>query len=183
MAAPSSSPDHRPGPDMAWIDGGTFLMGSDDHYPEEAPAHQVTVDGFWIDRHAVTNAEYARFVRNTGHLTVAERPADAGDYPGARPELLVPASTVFRNPGHRVDLSNPYQWWTYVPGADWRHPQGPASSMRKVWGCASAATAASPSPTTTRVLCPGGSPAAPSSGWPSTSAASRRSTWNARPRR
>jgi formylglycine-generating enzyme len=128
---PSSSPDRRPGPDMVWIDGGTFLMGSDDHYPEEAPAHQVTVDGFWIDRHAVTNAEYARFVRNTGHPTVAERPPDPADYPGARPELLVPASTVFHNPGHRVDLTNPYDWWTYVPGADWRHPQGPGSSIRK----------------------------------------------------
>jgi formylglycine-generating enzyme required for sulfatase activity len=106
-------------------------MGSDDHYPEEAPAHQVTVDGFWIDRHAVTNAEYARFVRKAGHLTLAERPADPADYPGARPELLVPASTVFRNPGHRVDLGDPYDWWTDVPGADWRHPQGPASSARK----------------------------------------------------
>ena len=120
----------QPGPDMVWVPGGTFLMGSDDHYPEEAPAHQVTVDGFWIDRHAVTNAEFARFVRATGHLTVAERAPDPADYPGARPELLVPASTVFRNPGHPVDLGNPYNWWTYVPGADWRHPQGPASSIR-----------------------------------------------------
>jgi len=81
----------QPGPDMVWIPGGTFLMGSDDHYPEEAPAHQVTVDGFWIDRHTVTNAEFARFVRATGHLTVAERAPDPADYPGARPELLVPA--------------------------------------------------------------------------------------------
>jgi formylglycine-generating enzyme required for sulfatase activity len=106
-------------------------MGSDDHYPEEAPAHKVSVDGFWIDRHTVTNAEFARFVRKTGHVTVAERAPDPADYPGARPELLVPASTVFRNPGRPVDLGNHYNWWTYVPGADWRHPQGPASSIRK----------------------------------------------------
>jgi formylglycine-generating enzyme len=125
------APDPRPGPDMVRVPGGTFLMGSDHHYPEEAPAHEVTVDGFWIDRHTVTNAEFARFVRKTGHVTVAERPADPADYPGARPELLVPASTVFQSPGHPVDLSNHYNWWTYVAGADWRHPQGPGSSIRK----------------------------------------------------
>jgi formylglycine-generating enzyme len=121
----------QPGPDMVRVPGGTFLMGSDHHYPEEAPAREVTVDGFWIDRHTVTNAEFARFVRATGHVTVAERAPDPADYPGARPELLVPASTVFRNPGHPVDLGDHYNWWTYVPGADWRHPQGPASSTRK----------------------------------------------------
>jgi formylglycine-generating enzyme len=91
----------------------------------------VTVDGFWIDRHTVTNAEFARFVGKTGHRTLAERPADAADYPGARPELLVPSSTVFRAPALPVDLGDHYNWWTYVPGADWRHPQGPASSIRK----------------------------------------------------
>jgi len=116
--------------EMAWIPGGTFMMGSDDHYPEEAPAHKVTVDGFWIDQHPVTNAEFARFVHKTRHVTVAEQPADPAAYPGARPELLVPASTVFRQPPHRVDLGNHYNWWTYVPGADWRHPQGPGSSIR-----------------------------------------------------
>ena len=129
MTTPSS--DRQPGPDMVWIPGATFLMGSDHHYPEEAPAHKVTVDGFWIDRYTVTNAEFARFVRKTGHVTVAERAPDPADYPGAKPELLVPASTVFRAPGRRVDLTNPYNWWTYVPGADWRHPQGPGSSIRK----------------------------------------------------
>jgi Sulfatase-modifying factor enzyme 1 len=100
-------------------------------YPKEAPAHEVTVDGFRIHGHAVTNDEFARFVRKTGHVTVAEQAPDPADYPGARPELLVPASTVFQSPGHRVDLSNHYHWWTYVPGADWRHPQGPGSSIRK----------------------------------------------------
>jgi sulfatase modifying factor 1 len=126
MTASSSAPA-----DMVWIPGGSFLMGSDRHYPEEAPVHQVTVDGFWIDRYTVTNREFARFVAKTGHVTVAEQAPDPADYPGAKPELLVPASTVFRNPGHRVDLRNPYHWWTYVPGADWRHPQGPGSSIRK----------------------------------------------------
>ena len=116
---------------MVWIPGGTFRMGSDEHYPEEAPARRVTVDGFWIDRHAVTNREFERFVRKTGYVTVAERTPDPADYPGAKPELLIPASTVFRKPPHRVDLSNHFNWWSYVPGADWRHPQGPGSSIKK----------------------------------------------------
>ena len=116
---------------MVWIPGGTFSMGSDEAYPEEAPAHPVTVDGFWIDRHTVTNQEFARFVRATGHVTLAERAPDPADYPGAKPELLVAASSVFVQPDHRVDLANPYNWWTWVPGADWRHPQGPGSSVKK----------------------------------------------------
>ncbi len=115
---------------MVWIPGGTFRMGSDHHYPEEAPAHDVRVDGFWIDRNPVTNAEFARFVAETGHRTVAEIAPNAADYPGARPELLVPASTVFRKPSGPVDLRNIYNWWTYVPGADWRHPQGPGSDIQ-----------------------------------------------------
>ncbi|MGH7466691.1 MAG: formylglycine-generating enzyme family protein [Longimicrobiales bacterium] len=113
---------------MVAIAGGTFLRGSDRHYREEAPTHAVMVDGFWIDRCTVTNAEFARFVEATGYITVAERVPSAEDYPGALPELLVPASVVFRKPDHRVDLRNPYSWWRYVPGADWRHPQGPDSS-------------------------------------------------------
>jgi sulfatase modifying factor 1 len=117
--------------DMVWIPGGTFRMGSDHHYPEEAPAHPVTVGGFWIDPHPVTNAEFARFVRATRHVTVAERPADPARYPDARPELLAPASSVFRSPDHPVPLTDPYQWWTYVPGADWRHPDGPGSSIKR----------------------------------------------------
>ena len=129
--AQSTRPDSQPVPDMVWIPGGTFLMGSDHHYPEEAPAHQASVDGFWIDRYTVTNADFARFVHKTGHRTVAERAADPADYPGAKPEMLVPASTVFRQPPHRVDLRNHYNWWTYVPGANWRCPQGPGSSIRK----------------------------------------------------
>src|SRR5439155_17093986 len=115
--------------DMVWVPGGTFLMGSDRHYAEEAPAHRVRVDGFWIGRHPVTNHEFGRFVEATGHVTLAERAPDPSDYPGADPSLLVPASTVFRKPHYRVDLRDPYGWWVYLPGADWRHPQGPASSI------------------------------------------------------
>jgi sulfatase modifying factor 1 len=126
-----AAPDTRPGPDMAWIPGGTFLMGSDAHYSEEAPARQVTVGGFWIDRHAVTNREFERFIRKTGYVTVAERTPDPAAYPGAKQEMLIPASTVFRKPAHRVDLRNHYNWWSYVPGANWRHPQGPGSSIKK----------------------------------------------------
>jgi len=115
---------------MVWIPGGTFLMGSDSHYPEEAPAHPVAAGGFWIDPRPVTNGEFGRFVHKTGHVTVAERAPDAADYPGARPELLAPFSSVFVPPRHRVSLADPYNWWKPVPGANWRHPQGPGSSIR-----------------------------------------------------
>ena len=80
---PSARPGSPPAPGMLWVPGGSFLMGSDQHYPEEAPAHQVTVDRFWIDRHTVSNAEFARFVRKTGHVTLAEQPPDPADYPDA----------------------------------------------------------------------------------------------------
>src|SRR3954453_2005602 len=107
----------RPPLGMAWIPGGTFLMGSDHHYPEEAPAHHVSGDGSWIDQNTVTNRQFARFVAKTGHVTVAEPTPNPADYPGADPELLVPPPTVFRPPAHRVDLRNHYQWWIYVLGA------------------------------------------------------------------
>ena len=114
---------------MVRLPGGTFLMGSDRHYPEEAPAHRVRVDGFSIDATAVTNAMFARFVDATGHVTLAERPANPDDYPGARPELLLPSSVVFQRQPGPVDLRNPFNWWKYVAGADWRHPRGPGSSI------------------------------------------------------
>ncbi|MGH2713940.1 MAG: formylglycine-generating enzyme family protein [Thermoleophilaceae bacterium] len=117
---------------MAWIEGGTFLMGSDDGYPEEAPAHAASAGGFWIDRHPVTNRDFNRFVQETGHVTLAERPADPSDYPDADPALLVPSSSVFVRPGRRVRLDDAYQWWVYVAGADWRHPQGPETSAKKL---------------------------------------------------
>jgi formylglycine-generating enzyme len=114
---------------MVWISGGSFLMGSDDHYPEEAPAHHVTVSGFWMDTRPVTNAEFARFVEATGYVTMAERPPDPAMYPGARQEMLIAGSVVFRAPLFPVDMSNHHNWWTWVTGADWRHPEGPESSI------------------------------------------------------
>ncbi len=114
---------------MVRIPGGAFLMGSDHHYPEEAPAHKVAVDGFWIDTHCVTNAQFRRFVEATGHVTLAEKPADPADYPGADPAMLAPSSVVFVQPRGPVDLRNHYNWWNYVGGADWRHPLGPDSSI------------------------------------------------------
>ncbi len=116
-------------PGMVWVPGGEFTMGSDHHYAEEAPAHRVAVDGFWIDRSPVTNEQWSSFVEATGHLTFAETTPAADDYPGARPDLLVPASMVFTPPSRPVSLDDHYQWWSYVPGADWRHPQGPQSSL------------------------------------------------------
>ncbi len=115
---------------MVWIPGGAFLMGSDHHYPEEAPAHKVEVEGFWMDVHTVTNREFARFVEATGYVTLAERPVNPEDYPGALPDMLEPASVVFSKPRHRVALGNVYNWWTYVKGANWRHPRGPSSSIK-----------------------------------------------------
>ena len=129
----SPPPGKPPAEGMVWIPGGTFLMGSDRHYPEEAPAHKVTVNGFWMDRYAVTNAEFRRFVDATRYVTLAERPANAADYPGAKPELLEPAAVVFRKTAGPVDLRDPHNWWTYVRGADWRHPQGPGSSLQGLW--------------------------------------------------
>ena len=131
-APPAGTPDAPKVDGMVWIPGGTFLMGSDKHYPEEAPAHNVSVRGFWMDRHTVTNADFKRFVEATGHKTLAERPANPEDYPGAKPEMLAPSSVMFKKAKGPVDLRNYYNWWVYVPGADWRHPRGPASNIRKL---------------------------------------------------
>jgi formylglycine-generating enzyme required for sulfatase activity len=113
---------------MAWIPGGAFQMGSNDFYTEEAPVHTVTVDGFWMDEHTVTVAEFRRFVRDTGHVTVAERPLDPASYPEADPSLLVPGSLVFHKTRGPVDLNDVHHWWRYVPGASWLHPEGPGSN-------------------------------------------------------
>lgn len=115
---------------MVWIPGGVFLMGSDQHYPEEAPAHRVEVEGFWIDRTPVTNAQFLKFVKATGYRTVAECPADPALYPAASPERLLPASIVFVPPPAAVQQANHYSWWQYIAAADWRHPEGPGSSIR-----------------------------------------------------
>ena len=128
--AASAAPGSPPAENMAWIPGGTFAMGSDKHYPEEAPAHKVTVGGFWMSRHTVTNAEFEKFVAATGHVTLAERPANAADYPGAKPEMLAPSSVLFKKAQGPVDLRNPYNWWTYVQGANWKHPRGPGTHVK-----------------------------------------------------
>jgi formylglycine-generating enzyme len=114
---------------MVRIPGGTFRMGSDNHYPEEAPVHRVTVDGFWIDRTPVTNRQFRAFVKATGHTTYAEIPPDPKDYPGALPEMLYAGSLVFVAPPAVVDLRDWSQWWTFMKGADWRHPYGPRSNI------------------------------------------------------
>jgi formylglycine-generating enzyme required for sulfatase activity len=127
QTAPSESSRHT---DMVWIPGGTFRMGSDKHYAEEAPVHRVTVDGFWIDRTPVTNRQFREFVRTTGHVTFAEIVPDAKDYPGALPHMLRAGSLVFNPPKHAVvDMRDWSQWWTFKFGADWRRPYGPRSTL------------------------------------------------------
>ena len=123
-------PGRPPAAGMVWIPGGSFVMGSDHHYPEEAPAQRVEVAGFWIDRAPVTNAQFLRFVKATGYRTVAERPADPELYPGAQPEQLQPASIVFLPPSGPMLQADHYRWWQYIAGADWRHPEGPGSSIK-----------------------------------------------------
>jgi sulfatase modifying factor 1 len=137
---------------MAWIPGGTFWMGGpepseearrhkhehpDDPvctglltgFPDAQPVHFIEVDGFWMDATEVTNAEFARFIKETGYVTVAERAPTAEQYPGARPEMLFTGSVVFTPPRDPVSLDNYMQWWSYVKGASWRHPEGPKSSL------------------------------------------------------
>ncbi|MFL7904545.1 formylglycine-generating enzyme family protein [Azospirillum argentinense] len=121
--------DHLQDQGMVWIPGGTFRMGSDRHYREESPTHRVAVDGFWMDAVAVTNEQFRRFVAATGYVTVAERPLDPADYPGALPGMLQPGALVFHKASRPVDLRNLANWWSYVPGASWRNPEGPGSGI------------------------------------------------------
>jgi sulfatase modifying factor 1 len=114
---------------VSWVPGATFWMGSDAHYPEERPAHRVAVDGFWMDRHPVTNEQFAAFVAATGHVTTAEQPPDPAHYPGALPEMLYAGSLVFLAPSGPVDRRHVGHWWCFLRGADWRHPEGPGSSI------------------------------------------------------
>jgi formylglycine-generating enzyme len=114
---------------MIRVPGGAFAMGSADFYPEEAPVRTVEVDGFWIDQHPVTVAEFRRFARATGYVTVAERPLDPAQYPEADPDLLRPGSLVFYPTRGPVPLTDVSRWWRYTPGADWRHPRGPGSTL------------------------------------------------------
>lgn len=113
---------------MIWIAGGRFLMGSNEFYPEEQPAHHSSVAGFWIDPCPVTTADFRRFVAVTGYVTVAERLLDPVCFTGADPTLLVPGSLVFRRPRRPVPLHDYRAWWAYVPGASWQHPEGPDST-------------------------------------------------------
>jgi formylglycine-generating enzyme len=118
-------------PKMLWIIGGSFLMGSDDPaFMDAQPLHEVNVKGFWMDEHEVTNADFARFVKATGYITVAERPLDPKDYPTVPKENLVIGSPVFAPPENEVSLDDPGQWWRYVTGANWYHPIGPSSSVK-----------------------------------------------------
>ncbi len=114
---------------MIFLAGGTFRMGSDKHYPEEAPVHRVTVDDFFIDRTPVTNREFRKFVNATGHITFAEIKPRAEDYPGALPHMLKAGSLVFTPPKHPVDLKDWGQWWNFKFGANWRRPYGPRTSI------------------------------------------------------
>jgi formylglycine-generating enzyme required for sulfatase activity len=143
-AAPAGEPPaaEAPGqapPGMVWVPGGAFLMGDDGEFalPTEQPVHQVRLDGFFMDVHTVTNADFAEFVAATGYQTMAERAPDLEEVmrqlpAGSQappPELLVPGSLVFAPTDGPVDLGDVSQWWRWVPGADWRHPTGPASGI------------------------------------------------------
>jgi len=114
---------------MIWLDGGTFRMGSDRHYPEEAPAHDVAVDGFWMDETPVTNAQFRSFVEATGYVTWAEIDPDPKDYPGAKPGMLKAGGLVFTPPKKPVDLADWSQWWRFTFGAHWRRPYGKGSHL------------------------------------------------------
>lgn len=114
---------------LVWVPGRTFMMGSDHHYPEEAPAHPVTVDGFWMMDAPVTNRQFIEFVEATGYVTVAERLPDAKDYPGAKPEMLKAGSLVF-SPPLSVNGNDIWQWWDFIFGANWRRPLGGSSNLR-----------------------------------------------------
>src|SRR4051812_6441842 len=121
-------------PGMLLLPGGTFRMGSDKHYPEEAPVHRVTVDSFFMDRTPVTNRQFREFVRATGYVTTAEVPPDPKDYPGALSHMLYAGSLVFAPPRQISNLRDWSQWWMFMKGADWRHPYGPKSNINALDG-------------------------------------------------
>jgi formylglycine-generating enzyme len=120
--------EHQTG-GMVSVKGSTFRMGSNDHYPEEAPMHRVSVDDFWIDRAPVTNRQFKQFVKATGYVTTAQIPPDPENYPGALPHMLYAGSLVFSPPRRVTDLRDWSQWWTFMKGADWQHPYGPKSNI------------------------------------------------------
>lgn len=136
---PSKSPPGKAPEGMVWIPGGEFAMGSED--PRKAlcggpdamndarPIHRTLVDGFWMDKTEVTNAQFQKFADATGYITIAERTPRAEDFPDAPPENLVAGSVVFTPPDHPIPLTNHYAWWDYVKGTNWRHPLGPDSDL------------------------------------------------------
>ena len=138
---PNTGPAPDPAPEgMLWIPGGEFSMGGadprgqdhggHDSMADARPIHRVYVDGFWMDETEVTNEAFAKFVKATGYVTVAEQTPRAEDFPGAPPENLVAGSVVFTPPGQAVPLDDHYRWWSYVHGANWRHPTGPKSDIK-----------------------------------------------------
>ena len=118
------------GVDMAWIPAGKFTMGANDGQPDERPLHDVKLRGFWMDRYEVTNDQFAKFVEVTGYVTTAEKKPDASQFPGVPEEKLVPGSVVFTPPERVESLNDHMQWWSYLPGANWRHPEGPQSDLK-----------------------------------------------------
>lgn len=128
-APPDDPPPGAAPKDMSWIPGGSFWMGCERFYPEEGPVHEERVSGFWIDQHPVTVAQFRRFVKATGYVTLAERAPDPAAYPDADPTLLAPGALVFTPPPGPVELDDLRRWWSWVPGANWRHPEGPGSTV------------------------------------------------------
>jgi sulfatase modifying factor 1 len=139
----NSAPPPSPAPDgMVWIPGGEFSMGAADPRvmdmnetemratEDSRPIHRVYVDGFWMDKTEVSNVQFEKFVKATGYVTVAERTPTAEDFPDAPPENLVAGSVVFTPPDHAVPLNDQFQWWSYIKGANWRHPLGPESDLK-----------------------------------------------------
>ena len=111
------------------VEPGSFAMGSVDFYPDEAPVTEVSVEAFRIERHPVTNEQFGRFVEDTGYVTVAERPLDPADFPGADPEVLLPGGLVFAPTPEPVPLNDWTAWWHWRPGARWCEPGGPGTGL------------------------------------------------------
>lgn len=133
--APSPAPER-----MVWIPGGEFSMGSAANgggscempmaSNDARPVHRVSVDGFWMDVMAVTNEQFEQFIRATGYITIAERTPTKEEFPDVPAENLVAGAVVFAPTDHEVSLTDHYQWWSYVKGANWRHPLGPESEIQ-----------------------------------------------------
>jgi len=131
VSSDQAAAQHQSKNDMSWIPPGSFSMGATEpSLVDVRPVHQVHIDGFWMDRTEVTNSEFARFVHSTGYKTVAERKPEAKDFPGAPPENLVAGAMVFIAPAEAVSKHSHYNWWHYIPGADWQHPEGPTSNLK-----------------------------------------------------